>query len=69
MALGESGEIKAKSEKSEERLEEVDDLVRVLREKLAEHSKDKNELTLQVTLKYILWFYCTILNSTRKVYI
>jgi len=48
MALGESGEIKAKSEKSEERLEEVDDLVRVLREKLAEHSKDKNELTLQV---------------------
>ena len=59
MALGESGEIKAKSEKSEERLEEVDDLVRVLREKLAEHSKDKNELSLQVTLKYVLWFYCT----------
>ena len=64
MALGESGEMKAKSEKSEERLEEVDDLVRVLREKLAEHSKDKNELSLQVTLKYVLWFYCTNFTFT-----
>ena len=64
MALGESGEIKAKSEKSEERLEEVDDLVRVLREKLAEHSKDKNELSLQVTLRYVLWFYCTNFTFT-----